>query len=207
MAGAGDGMEWDALEALQCLLERRKGGETGVKAVQLLEGDDVWAAGNAGRWSKDLLSSALSRSDTPLGLTVLDGRMQDLVASGVLPQLVKDPAAYCIEYVDGTRATLLKLDGGIMDFNISARVAGHGLVSTQFFLPPPPNCTDSATLAAKIEHLFKTGSAPYPVERALLTTGVWEACLNSRHKLNQRLETPHLAIRYQPPTESQYART
>jgi hypothetical protein len=207
MAGAGDGMEWDALEALQCLLERRKGGETGVKAVQLLEGDDVWAAGNAGRWSKDLLSSALSRSDTPLGLTVLDGRMQDLVASGVLPQLVKNPAAYCIEYVDGTRAALLMLDGGIMDFNISARVAGHGLVSTQFFLPPPPNNTDSAPLAAKIEDMFRSGSAPCPVERALLTTGVWEACLTSRHKLNQRLETPHLAIRYQPPTESQYARS
>jgi hypothetical protein len=33
------------------MLERRQGGETGVKAVQLLEGDDVWAAGNAGRWS------------------------------------------------------------------------------------------------------------------------------------------------------------
>jgi hypothetical protein len=207
MAGAGAGMEWDALEALQCLVERRKGGETGVKAVQLLEGDDVWEAGNAGRWSKDLLSSALSRSDTPMGLTVLDGRMQDLVASGVLPQLVKNPVAFCIEYVDGTRAALLMLDGAIMDFNISARVAGHGLVSTQFFLPPPPNCTDSAPLAAKIEHLFKTGNAPYPVERALLTTGVWEACVNSRHKLNQRLETPHLAIPYQPPSESQYART
>jgi hypothetical protein len=206
MVGAGDGMEWDALEALQCLLERRKGGETGVKAVQLLEGDDVWVAGSAGRWSKDLLSSALSRSDTPLGLTVLDGRTQDLVASGVLPQLVKNPTAFCIEYSDGTRATLLMLDGGIMDFNISARVAGHGLVSTQFFLPPMPNNTDSAVLAAKIEHLFTTRNAPYPVERALLTTGVWEACVNSRHKLNQRLETPHLAIRYQPPAESQYAR-
>ena len=129
-------MDFDALEALQCMLERRKGGETGVKAVQLLEGDDVWAAGNAGRWSKDLLSSALSRSDTPMGLTVLDGRTQDLVASGVLPQLVKDPAAYCIEYTDGTRATLLLLNGAIMDYNISARVAGHGIVSTQFFLPP-----------------------------------------------------------------------
>jgi hypothetical protein len=102
------------------VLERRKGGETGVKAVQLLEVDDVWAAGNAGRWSRDLLSSALSRSDTPMGLTVLDGRTQDLVAFCVLPQLVKDPAAYCLEYADGTCATLLLLNGAIMD-NSSCR--------------------------------------------------------------------------------------
>jgi hypothetical protein len=209
MVGVGgfDGMDFDALEALQCMLERRKGGETGVKAVQLLEGDDVWAAGNAGRWSKDLLSSALSRSDTPLGLTVLDGRTQDLAASGVLPQLVKDPAAYCIEYTDGTRATLLMLNGAIMDFNISARVAGHGLVSTQFFLPPAPNQTYSACLAGKIEQMYQTRSAPYPVQRTLLVTGLLEACLNSRRRLNQRLETPQLAVSYRPPAESQYART
>ncbi|MGB8538105.1 MAG: hypothetical protein WCD57_16910 [Acidobacteriaceae bacterium] len=209
MVGVGgfDGKDFDALEALQCMLERRKGGETGVKAVQLLEGDDVWAAGDAGRWSRDLLSSALSRSDTPLGLTVLDGRTQDLVASGVLPQLVKNPAAYCIEYIDGTRATLLMLNGAIMDFNISARVAGQGLVSTQFFLPPAPNDTYSACLAAKIEQMFQTRSAAYPVERTLLTTGVLEACLHSRHKLNQRLETPQLAIRYQSAADPQFART
>jgi hypothetical protein len=199
MVCAPGAMAFDALEGMQCMLERRKGGETGVKAVQLLEGDDVWAAGNAGRWSKDLLSSALSRSDTPQGLTVLDGRTQDLVASGVLPQLVKDPAAYCIEYTDGTRATLLMLSGAIMDYNIAARLTGQGIVSTQFFLPPPPNVTDSACLAAKIEQTFHTGSAAYPIERTLLTTGVLEACLHSRHKLNQRLETPQLAVSYQPP--------
>jgi hypothetical protein len=201
-AGKYDGMDFDALEAMQCMLERRKGAETGVKAVQLLEGDDVWAAGNAGRWSRDLLSSALSRSDTPMGLTVLDGRTQDLVASGVLPQLVKDPAAYCIEYNDGTRATLLMLNGAIMDFNIAARVAGHGLVSTQFFLPPPPNETYSACLAAKVEQMFESRTAAWPVERTLLTSGLLEACLTSRHRLNQRLETPHLRINYQPPAES-----
>jgi hypothetical protein len=205
--GAPGGMDFDALEALQCMLERRKGGETGVKAVQLLEGDDVWAAGNSGRWSRDLLSSALSRSDTPMGLTVLDGRTQDLVASGVLPQLVKDPAAYCIEYTDGTRATLLMLNGAIMDYNIAVRVAGKGIVSTQFFLPPPPNVMDSACLAAKIEQTFHTGSAAYPVERTLLTSGVLEACLHSRYKLNQRLETPQLAVSYQPPVGSQYSRS
>jgi hypothetical protein len=127
MVGVGSfgGMDFDAMDAMQSMLERRKGGETGVKAVQFLEGDDVWAAGQAGRWSKDLLSSALSRSDTTMGLTVLDGRNQDLVADGVLPQLVKDPAAYCFEYVDGTRATLLMLNGAIRDFNIACEWIGR----------------------------------------------------------------------------------
>jgi len=209
MVGVGsvDGMDFDGLDAMQAMLERRKGGETGVKAVQLLEGDDVWVARKAGRWSEDLLSSALSRSDTPLGLTVLDGRTQDLAAPGVLEQLVPNPAAYCIEYSDGTKATLLILNGAIKDFNISARVEGHGLVSTQFFMTPQPNETYSACLAGKIEQLYTTKSAPYSVKRTLLTTGILEACLNSRHRLNQRLETPQLAVSYQPPAASQYSRT
>ena len=200
-------MDFDALDAMQSMLERRKGGETGVKAVQLLEGDDVWTARAAGRWSNDLLSSALSRSDTPLGLTVLDGRTQDLAAPGVLEQLVANPAAYCIEYDDGTKATLLMLNGALRDFNISARVEGHGMVSTQFFMTPPPNQTYSACLASKINEMYQTKTAPYSAQRTLLTGGILEACLNSRHRLNQRVETPHLAVSYKPPTESQYART
>ena len=52
------------LEALQGMMERRKGGETGVKAVTCLTGKDVWKAGDAGRWSWDLLDAALSRSET-----------------------------------------------------------------------------------------------------------------------------------------------
>lgn len=70
--GGSDPMDYHALEAMQCMIERRKGGETGVRAVQMIVGDAVWKAGEEGRWSKDLLISALSRSDTPLGLTVQD---------------------------------------------------------------------------------------------------------------------------------------
>jgi hypothetical protein len=209
MVGVGgfDGMDFDALEAMQSTLERRKGAETGVKTVQLLEGDDVWIAHNQGRWSRDLLTSALSRSDTPQGLTLLDGRTQDLVSSGVLPQLVKDPAAYCIEYVDGTRAALLILNGAIKDFNIAAQLGGQDLVSTQFFMSPAPSETYSACLARKIEQMYQTKSAPYSVERTLLVTGLLEACLNSRHRQNQKLQTSHLGLTYKPPIESQYVRT
>jgi len=206
MVGAGS-LEFDALEAMQSMLERRKGGETGVKAVQLLEGDDVWEAAKAGRWSHTLLSSALSRSDTPLGLTVLDGRTQDLAAPGVLPQLVKDPVAYCMEYTDGTKATLLMLNGAIRDFNISLRVTGHGMVSTQFLMSVPPNETHSACLAGKIEQMYRTKSAPYSVERTLLATGILEAGATSRYRKNERVLTPQLAVKYAAPAESQYARS
>jgi hypothetical protein len=206
MVGVGhrDDTDFDALEAMQSMLERRKGGETGVKAVQMLEGDDVWAASRAGRWSKDLLSSALSRSDTTMGLTVLDGRNQDLVQDHLLEQLVKDPAAYCIEYTDGTRATLLMLDGAVQDFNISVRLGDQKLVSTQFLLPFPPNEASSCCLVSKVEDLYETRTAPSPVHRALLATGMLEACFKSRQHFGERIETPHLNIRYQAPAESQF---
>ena len=62
--GGSDPMDYHALEAMQCMVERRGRGEVGVKAVQMLEGDAVWTDP---RYSRELLRSALSRSDTPLG--------------------------------------------------------------------------------------------------------------------------------------------
>jgi hypothetical protein len=205
--GGSDAMDFHALEAMQCMLERRKGGETGVKAVQMIEGKAVWRAAEGGRWSKQMLTSALSRSDTPLGLTLIDGRTQDLVGSGQLPKLVKNPTAYFIEYQDGLRATLLMLDGALRDFNFAARVRGmKGIASTQFFLSPVPNVTYSACLVSKIEEMFETGKAPYPVERTLLVSGVLEACLTSRLQDHQRLETPQLSVSYRAPHLPQYCR-
>jgi hypothetical protein len=205
--GGSDAMDFHALEAMQCMVERRKGGETGVAAVQMIEGEAVWKAGEEGRWSKQLLTAALSRSDTPQGLTLVDGRTQDLVGSGELPKLVKNPAAYFIEYRDGLRTTLLMLDGALQDFNFAARVRGmKDIASTQFFLSPVPNVTYSACLVSKIEEMFETGRPPYSVERTLLVSGVLEACLTSRIQDHQRLETPQLAVRYRAPRLSQYAR-
>jgi hypothetical protein len=205
--GGSDAMDFHALEAMQCMVERRKGGETGVKAVQMIEGDAVWKAGAEGRWSNEMLSSALSRSDTPLGLTLVDGRTQDLVGSGELPKLVKNPAAYFIDYNDGLHTTLLMLDGALKDFNFAARLRGmKGIASTQFFLSPVPNVTYSACLVSKIEEMFRTGQAPYPVERTLLVSGVLEACLTSRLQDHRRLETPQLSVRYRAPRVSQYCR-
>jgi hypothetical protein len=205
--GGSDAMDYHALEAMQCMVERRRGGETGVRAVQLIEGEDVWRAGEEGRWSKELLEAALSRSDTPLGLSEQDARTQDLLGSGELPKLVRNPWAYFIDYNDGLTATLLMLDGAVRDFNFAARLKGvPDPVATQFFLTPGPNVDYSACLVRKIEEMLVTGRAPYPAERTLIVSGILESCLTSRRHGHERQSTPHLNVQYQPPAESHHAR-
>ena len=93
------------------------------------------------------------------------------------------------------------------DFNFAARLKGRpGIQSTQFLLTPDPNVTYSACLVHKIEEMFETGVAPYPVERTLLVSGMLESCLTSKVQNHERLETPHLKVAYQATLESVYCR-
>jgi hypothetical protein len=205
--GGSDPMDYHALEAMQCMLERRQGGESGVRSVQMLEGDAVWQAGEEGRWSMALLEAALSCSDSPLGLPEDDGRTLDLLGSGEVRRLVEKPAAYFIEYADGLRATLLMLTGAIRDFCFAARLQGEEApVATQFLLTPGPNVTYSACLVANIEEMILSGRAPYPAERTLLVSGMLESCLTSRLQGGEPLPTPHLTVSYQPPAPPIFAR-
>lgn len=50
--GGVDSYDFHALEIIQCMAERRKGGETGVKAVQAIRGDEVWKRMSSGSWEK-----------------------------------------------------------------------------------------------------------------------------------------------------------
>ena len=54
--------------------------------------------------------------------------------------MVKEPAAYLIEYRDGLRATLLMINGAVADYTFAARSAAIPQIqSTQFLLPVLPN--------------------------------------------------------------------
>jgi hypothetical protein len=203
--GSSDAADFHALEAMQCMLERRRNGETGVKAVQLIQGPAVWQAGKDGRWSRRLLEAALARSTSRSGKSLEDGRTQDLTHSGELEELVREPAAYLIEYVDGLRATLLMINGAVQDFTFACRVrAPERIVSTQFLLPPLPNVVYSACLMNKVEEMIDRGHAPYPVERTQLVSGMLDLCLESKVRGNHRLDTPQLAVRYRAPRASQF---
>ena len=77
--------------------------------------------------------------------------------------------------------------------------------ATQFLLTPEPNVTYSACLMHKVEQMFESGAAAYPVDRTLLVSGMLESCLTSKIQDHARLETPHLSVAYKAPQQSQFA--
>jgi hypothetical protein len=191
-----------ALEALQVMLERRKGGETGVKAVTCLTGTDVWSAGDAGLWSWDLLEAALGRSET-----VNPGDIRRNVGLPVQTMPSVPATAFLVEYRDGLRGTVLLLNGHIQDFCFAAKVRGEAKPSSCLFhLPPPPGAKYFDCLVANIEKLFDTGRPPYPVERTLLTGGVLDAAMESHYRRGNRVDTPELDVHYAAPADSGFCR-
>ena len=200
--GGVDSYDFHALETIQCMAERRRGGETGVAAVQALRGESVWKAREAGGWDPRLFEACLARTQTLNQPETFSDRYP---TDPQIREWVKDPVAYRFEYRDGLKATMLLMNGLVRDFTFAARLKGKSEpLSTLFYLPPNPNVTYSAALMARVEEMFLTGRAAYPVERTLLTSGILAAALQSLADGQKRRETPHLAVHYQAPRVSTF---
>ena len=119
---------------------------------------------------------------------------------------IRDRAIALIEYRDGLRGAALMLDGYVQDLAYAARVgeSESEVVATEFFAQGHGDEDDVdgpyghfAYLSLNIEEMFLTGAATAPIQRTLLTTGMLEAMLDSRHEGHRRLETPWLDVRYE----------
>jgi len=207
--GGVDSYDFHVLETIQGMVERRAGGETGVKWLQAYRGEKFWDALRDGRWSRRLMEAALCRSHT---LTPARPGFNDVLPTDDdLRRLVKDPVAYHYEHNDGLACTMILLNGLVRDFNFAADVDGRREpFSTQMYLPMPDGRTTLADffspLVNNMEKMFLTGKPTYPVERTLLTTGLTAAGVESLYRQQARYETPHLAVTYQPTRESTFER-
>lgn len=191
-----------ALEALQCMVERRTKGQQGVRAVTCLEGEAVWKAGDEGLWSWELLEHALGRSPS-LNVGDIRENCRQFVPPPGRPTFLKRPVAFLIEYRDSLRATVLLLNGHHDDTTFAARLRGEKEpASTLFYLPPPPGAGFLQALSVKIEDFLAAGRLPYPVDRTLLTGGILDWTLESRVQGHKRQQTPDLSIVYDPPEDS-----
>jgi hypothetical protein len=202
--GGQDVYDFHAHETIQCMAERRAGGETGAVTVQGLKGAGVWKV-LEDKGPAQLFEACLARSQTLEQPPATSHRYPTLEQ---MKQWVKEPVAHRVEYKDGLKSTMLLLNGLVKDFTFSARLKGQKEpLSVLFHLPPVPNVTYSAALMSKAEEMFVTGKAPYPIERTLLTSGINAAGLQSLATGEKRLETPHLAVKYAVPKESLFWRS
>ena len=126
------------------------------------------------------------------------------------PTFLKTPIFFEVEYADGFIGKILIANGFVDDTTIALKLKSTKptVVSTNVYLPAPPGASFFNPLVLRIEDFYKTGHAPYPVERTQLTGGVLDALLESRLQNSRRIETPDLEkLNYEAPTDSGYIRT
>jgi hypothetical protein len=179
------------LDGLQAVVERRKGGETGVKSVQCFEGDECWNFLEQNEWVKRLFDQAISHSETR--------------EVGNMKELVKKPSVFIVDYNDGLKAAAFLLTGLVQDFTYAVDVEGEQKpFSTLMKLQGKPHY-HFGCLVKNIEIMFISGKAPYPVERTMLSSGILDFALESRILGYKKIETTELArVRYQCAPESYF---
>lgn len=172
-----------ALDCYQCLVERRRGAERGVKWVKYLEGAAMWKAVDDGLVRKDLFDAALA----------------------VVPRVTKSDvradkraALFLFQYADGFLGVQFMLQS-VNRTSVAVKIKGvTKSLATQFEERPRPHHPHFAYLLKAIERMMHTGRPSYPVERTLLTSGILDRALTSRAMKGKKLTTPELAIAYPP---------
>lgn len=196
--GGVDSYDFHGLETAQCMSERRRGGEVGIRSVKALKGDRVWEEmERPGRDdTRRLLVAALTRShNLPVDGGFPTGPVSYEWAKTTMPGII----AYFIEHRDGFRTTMFLCP--IQDFNYAGLRSDNGeIISCQMYLPMPTHGSTTADffnpLARHIESLVLTGRAPYPVERTLLTSGMVIGGVESLARDGALVETPEMGVVY-----------
>jgi hypothetical protein len=166
-------------EILQCMVERRAGGETGVASVLGLQGKDVWAAIDSGKISGKLVDAACEK-------------IKNKVA-GPMREVIKMPYAIIVQYTDGTKGTIMILheySGWAYAANANGKIS-----ATRFILDGSKNLSHFSYLTVNIQNFIMSGRPAAPVERNLLTSAVLDIGIRSMAE-KKAIKTPFLNIKY-----------
>ena len=180
-----DAYGFHAIEMVQCLAERRAGGETGVRQVRCLAGDAVWEAVADGVIDEELLQAAV----VPLDLSPVKRLKKSLV------ELAKKPTAMIIDYRDGFRASILTLNGAANEWSV-AWGEGGDIKATLFWTQEARPFMHFTHLVKGIETMFHSGKPTWPAERTLYTSAILDAALISLKRGGVKVSTPYLDIPY-----------
>ena len=185
--GPLESYDFHGLEVLQSNVEFRRGGESGVKNVRVLERDQLLAAAERGEWSLPLAEAAM-RAEFGAEFRGFDMGEQSKLRHGLL-----------LDHVDGLRSVVLSVGSSGVRWNFACRTKGRREpIAFRYHPGPWGNRNLFRALSHAIQELFISGESPYPVERTLLATGVLAAAMESHHRGGEVIETPHLEFAYEP---------
>jgi hypothetical protein len=196
VGGASDeGAIFHCIELLQAFVERRKGGETGVKSIQSIRGPEAWKWVERNSWASKLLDSVAA------SLTLKQGHFQESGSTNIC----------IIEYNDGTKAAII----GSRDaaWTYAGEIEGHNeptIASLLNFPGPFDQYHASNAQPHWITEMMLTKKEPFNAERLLLTTGITNHYMESNWEgskyspIGRRIETPFLNITYRPTRGAQF---
>ena len=182
-----DAYGFHALEFIQALAEQRRGGETGIRSVQAISGDDVWRAFDEGAsFDGRLFDAAWSRLSNPTDKAALRRAA------------VAQPRLFVIEHADGLRVYLFELNGAVGEWSAAWRYhdAAKPIGSSLFWTQEGRPGMHFTWLLNGVENMILSGRPSWPVERTLVTSGTLDALLTSLTDSGKLLETPQLMFPY-----------
>ena len=198
LGGASDeGGIFHAIDVLQGFVERRKGGETGVKSVQSIRGPETWKWVERNPWVGKLLDSVTNK------FKLNSGHFQENAQANVC----------IVEYNDGTKAAVISGRG--VGWTYAGEIEGRKeptVISMLGWAGPFDQYHASNAQPHWIIEMMLSKKEPFNAERLLLSTGItnhymesnWE---NGRYSsVGRRLETPVLNMTYRSTRGPQFSK-
>src|SRR5690606_8605944 len=180
---------------LQAFVERRKGGETGVKSVQSIRGPETWKWVEQNAWAGNLLNSVARKFE------LKPGHFQENIRANVC----------IVTYNDGTKAAVISGRG--VGWTYAGEIEGRKeptIISMLGWAGPFDQFHASNAQPHWITEMMVTKKEPFHAERLLLSTGItnhyvesnWE---NGRYSpVGRRVETPMLNMTYRTTRAAQF---
>ena len=198
IGGAGDeGGIFHAIDVLQGFVERRKGGETGVKSIQSIRVAEAWKWVERNPWAGKLLDAVAIKFEFK------PGYFQETPQTNIC----------VINYNDGTKAAVI--GGRSVGWTYAGEIQGKNeptIISMLGWAGPYDQYHASNAQPHWITEMMVTKKEPYNAERLLLSTGItnhymesnWEGSKYSA--VGRTLETPELNIKYRSTRGAQFSK-
>jgi hypothetical protein len=191
---ADEGASFHCIDVLQSFMDRRRGGETGVKSVQSIRGPEAWKWVEANPWANNSVEAVRKKFDLPAGHFQQDGQAN---------QRGRQSNLCIVRYNDGTEAA--SISGSGVGWTFAGNIEGQKDPTIISMLEwPGPISQFHAGNAHEhwLIEMMLTRKEPFNAERLLVSTGIVNYYMDSNWQdghysaVGRAVETPYMNMKY-----------